>query len=107
MIAKRRLRWLGFLSIKKGEFIATYNYRIGEYRGDGLRFLSEVHSKRMRGNRHRLEHGKFHLSIRDKFVMQAVKHKQAMSGCGIPIFGMWNLWSCSKLEGIKFLSNPI
>lgn len=84
-------KMVGFLQHQeeKGEFIATYYYWIIEYRGDGPRLLSEVHQKRMRSNRHRLEHEKFQLDVRDKigYAGSQTPKRVIMSSCGIPIFG--------------------
>lgn len=49
-----------FLEKKQQEIsIAVYNYLIRGPRDDGARLVSKVHSSRMRGNVHKLEHRKF------------------------------------------------
>lgn len=41
-----------------GDLNVTFNFLKGIYREDGARLLSEVHSKRARGNEQRLQQGK-------------------------------------------------
>ena len=49
-----------FLEEKQWErSTAVYSYVIRGQRDDGARLFSKMHSSRMRGNVHKLEHGKF------------------------------------------------
>lgn len=59
-------RELGLTEFKRRQrnLIAVYNYLTGGFREDRDRLLSDAHSSRMRGNRHKLEHGKFQSEIR-------------------------------------------
>lgn len=61
-----KLRELGLTEFKsrQRDLIAVYNYLTGGFREDRDRLFSEAHSSRMRGNRHKLEHGKFQWEIR-------------------------------------------
>jgi len=65
------LRELGLFSLKKrrlrGDLTNAYKYLKGRCQDSGARLFSVVPSNRTRGNRHRLQHRKFHMNTRKKF----------------------------------------
>lgn len=88
-MCKDRLRELGLFCLKKlkqgGDFIHIFNYLMVQSKGNTA--FGRIHRDRSRGNRQKLQQGKFQLEIRNIFViMKIVKYwkkvsSEAMDSC--------------------------
>lgn len=47
------------LKNRRRDFTAVFQQLMGGYRGDGARFFSDVHRRRTRGSKHKLQKHKF------------------------------------------------
>lgn len=89
MMCKDRLRELGLFCLKKfkqgGDFIPLFNYLTVESKENTA--FGRIHRDQTRGNRHKLQQGKFPLGIRNVFIiMKIIKYwkkvsSEAVDGC--------------------------
>lgn len=80
----QRLRELGLFSLEErwlqGEANSSVTGSLGDYRKDGHRLFSEVHSGGMRGNRHKFYQGKLTGWKENNFTVKVVSN-----GKGCPV----------------------
>jgi len=77
--------------VKREDLISVYKYIMAESQVDGARLFSTVPSNRTKGNGHKLEHRKFHTSMRKNFfTFRVTEHWNKLPREGIsPYLGIF------------------
>lgn len=86
----QEVEWIHLLSLKnRRDFTAVFQQWMGGYGGDRARFFSDVHGRRTRGSRHKLQKKKFQQSIHKENITMSVDN----AGTSCPET-LWYLQPC-------------